>query len=114
MQRVRTLFVLLTGALVPLAFVTPAAQPRGPNVLFILADDLGVNDLGAYGRADHRTPRLDRLAAEGVRFTASYAAASICSPSRAALLTGLAPARLHLTTFIPGRADSRRNGCAIR
>jgi arylsulfatase A-like enzyme len=82
------------------------AQQRPPNIIFILADDLGVNDLGAYGRRDHRTPNLDRLAAEGLRFTAAYAASPICSPSRAAIMTARAPARLHLTTFLPGRADA--------
>lgn len=81
------------------------AQAR-PNIVFILADDLGVNDLGVYGRKDHRTPYLDRLAAEGLRFTTAYVASPICSPSRAAIMTGRSPARLHLTTFIPGRADA--------
>ncbi len=83
------------------------AQSRPPNIVFILGDDLGVNDLGVYGRKDHRTPNLDRLAAEGLRFTTAYVASPICSPSRAALMTGRAPARLHLTTFIPGRGDAR-------
>jgi arylsulfatase A-like enzyme len=82
------------------------AQARPPNILFILADDLGVNDLGVYGRKDHRTPHLDRLAAEGLRFTTAYVGSPICSPSRAALMTGRSPARLHLTTFIPGRPDA--------
>jgi arylsulfatase A-like enzyme len=84
-----------------------AAEPKAapPNVLFILADDLGINDLGCYGRKDHNTPNLDKLAAAGSRFTAAYAACPVCSPTRAALLTGLAPARLHLTTFLPGRPD---------
>jgi arylsulfatase A len=83
------------------------AQSRAPNIVFILADDLGVNDLGVYGRQEHRTPHLDRLAAEGLRFTTAYVASPICSPSRAAIMTGRAPARLHLTTFIPGRGDAR-------
>jgi arylsulfatase A-like enzyme len=82
------------------------AQSRPPNIVFILADDLGVNDLGAYGRKDHRTPNLDNLAASGLRFTTAYVASPICSPSRAAIMSGLAPARLHLTTYIPGRADA--------
>jgi arylsulfatase A len=82
------------------------AQSRPPNVVFILADDLGVNDLAVYGRKEHRTPNLDRLAAEGLRFTTAYVASPICSPSRAAIMTGRAPARLHLTTFIPGRPDA--------
>lgn len=82
------------------------AQSRPPNIVFILADDLGINDLGVYGRTEHRTPNLDRLAAEGLRFTTAYVASPICSASRAALMTGRAPARLHLTTFLPGRADA--------
>jgi len=83
-----------------------SAEPAAsPNVVFILADDLGVNDLGCYGRQDHRTPHLDRLAAQGMRFTSAYCAQPICSPSRAAIMTGKAPARLHLTTYLPGRPD---------
>jgi arylsulfatase A-like enzyme len=96
-----TVLLCLTAAGRPAAW-----QPPPPNIVFILADDLGVNDLGAYGRKDHRTPNLDRLAAEGLRFTTAYVGSPICSPSRAAILTGRAPARLHLTTFIPGRADT--------
>ena len=82
------------------------AQTPPPNIVFILADDLGVNDLAIYGRKEHRTPNLDRLATEGLRFTTAYVASPICSPSRAAIMTGRAPARLHLTTFIPGRPDT--------
>ncbi len=81
-----------------------ASAPR-PNIVFILADDLGINDLACYGRKEHRTPHLDRLASQGVRFTSAYCAQPICSPSRAAILTGKAPARLHLTTYLPGRPD---------
>jgi arylsulfatase A-like enzyme len=82
-----------------------ARLTAAPNVVFILADDLGVNDLHCYGRADHHTPNLDRLARQGARFTAAYAACPVCSPTRAAITTGKSPARLHLTTFLPGRAD---------
>ena len=82
------------------------APPPRPNVVFIFADDLGINDLACYGRKDHSTPNLDRLARQGMRFTNAYAAASVCSPTRAAILTGKSPARLHLTTFLPGRPDS--------
>ena len=91
-----------------IAFVLcPAAlNAAKPNILFILADDLGVNDLACYGRKDHQTPHLDQLAREGTRFTSAYCAQPICSPSRAAILTGRAPARLHLTTYLPGRADA--------
>ena len=77
-----------------------------PNIVLIFADDLGINDLSCYGRKDQATPNLDRLATEGVRFTSAYCAQPICSPSRAALLTGKCPARLHLTNFLPGRADA--------
>ncbi|MFZ9412421.1 MAG: sulfatase-like hydrolase/transferase, partial [Opitutales bacterium] len=67
--------------------------------------DLGINDLGCFGRKDQRTPNLDKLAADGARFTQAYAAASVCSPSRAALMTGQSPARLKITTFLTGRTD---------
>ena len=77
-----------------------------PNVVFILVDDLGWADLGCYGSTFHQTPRLDRLAAGGMRFTQAYAAAPLCSPTRAAILTGKHPARLHLTTYLPGRPDN--------
>ncbi len=84
--------------------VIPAGG-RTPNILFILTDDLGINDLGCYGRTDHRTPRLDSLARQGLRFASAYCAQPICSASRTALLTGKSPARIGLTTYLPGRAD---------
>jgi len=70
-----------------------AAQSRPPNVVLIYADDLGYGDLGVYG-SKIRTPNLDRMAAEGVRFTQFYSANPVCSPSRAALLTGRYPTRV--------------------
>jgi arylsulfatase A len=82
----------------------PAAETP-PNIVILFADDLGIHDLGCYGRKDQRTPNLDQLAAHGARFTQAYAAASVCSPSRAALMTGQSPARLKITTFLTGRAD---------
>src|SRR5688572_11870486 len=69
-------------------------RARAPNILFILADDLGFGDLSCYGRPDYRTPNLDRLAREGLRFTSNYTAAAVCSPTRVALMTGRYPARL--------------------
>jgi arylsulfatase A len=73
-----------------------------PNVLIIVVDDMGVHQLGCYGSSFYETPHIDRLAAEGIRFTDAYSASPVCSPARAALYTGLHPARLHLTNFIPG------------
>ena len=65
----------------------PAAAQR-PNVLFILADDLGYGDLSCYGRPDYRTPVLDNLARQGMKFTSAYAAAPVCTPTRVAFVTG--------------------------
>lgn len=84
-----------------------AVAAERPNVVLIFADDLGINDLHCYGREDHATPNLDRLATEGARFTSAYCSLSICSASRAGLITGKSPARLHITTFLPGRPDAR-------
>ncbi len=81
------------------------SQSRPWNVVLIVADDLGWADLGVYGSDLHQTPNLDRLAAEGLRFTQAYASAPVCTPTRAALLTGKYPARLHMTIW---REASRR------
>src|SRR5213075_102294 len=86
-----------------LLLITACRAQDKPNILFILADDLGWSDLGCYGSPWRNTPALDKLAAEGVRLTGTCVAQPICSASRAALMTGRAPARLHLTDFIPGR-----------
>lgn len=79
---------IATSAASPLA-VRKAPQAAKPNVVFILADDLGYGDLGCYGQRLIRTPHLDQMAAQGMRFTQFYAGTSVCAPSRAALLTGL-------------------------
>jgi len=70
-----------------------ADRPRRPNFVLVFADDLGYGDLSCYGHPTIRTPNLDRMAAEGIRLTSFYAAASVCSPSRAGLLTGRYPVR---------------------
>lgn len=76
--------------------------PEKPNILFILVDDLGWADLGYTGSKYHETPNVDKLATEGSVFTNAYAACPVCSPSRAAILSGKYPARLNLTDYIPG------------
>lgn len=79
-----------------------AAGAARLNVIVILVDDLGAHDLGYSGSTFHRTPHIDQLAAQGTRFTAAYSACTVCSPTRASLLTGQYPARLHLTDWISG------------
>ncbi len=73
------------------------AASRRPNFVFVLVDDLGWADLGCYGSTYYETPNIDKLAADGMRFTQAYAAAPVCSPTRASILTGKHPARLHFT-----------------
>lgn len=84
-----------------------AREATRPNVLFIMLDDLGWADLGCYGSTYHKSPNIDQLAKQGMRFTQAYAAAPVCSPTRAALMTGKSPARLHLTNWLPGVKRSR-------
>ncbi|MFH1741961.1 MAG: sulfatase [bacterium] len=80
---------------------TPSTEKK-PNFVFILIDDMGWTDLGCYGSTFYETPHIDRLAAQGMRFTDAYAACTVCSPTRASILTGKYPARLHLTDWISG------------
>jgi len=86
-------WLLLTGA---------AFGAEKLNIVLILADDLGWSDLGCTGSTFYETPAIDRLASQGMRFTQAYAGANVCSPSRAAIMTGKYPARLHTTNFFGG------------
>jgi uncharacterized sulfatase len=81
----------------------PEAIVKQPNIVFILADDLGSHQLGCYGSTFYETPSIDKLAREGMKFNNAYAASTVCSPTRASIMTGKYPARLHLTDYIPGK-----------
>jgi arylsulfatase A-like enzyme len=88
-------------ALAAMLLLGAAAEDK-PNFVFILIDDLGATDLGCAGSTFYETPNIDRLASRGMMFTNAYSACTVCSPTRASLLTGKYPARLHLTDWIPG------------
>lgn len=97
------------GGICALALVACAATsstreaPARPNVLFILVDDLGWSDIGCFGNPAVETPQLDAFCAEALKFTDAYAAAPVCSPTRASIMTGHAPARLGITNHMPDR-----------
>jgi len=88
----------------PLERPEKAAAIEKTNVIVVLVDDMGWRDLSCQGSRDFETPNIDRLAASGMRFTHGYSACTVCSPTRAAMLTGQYPARLHVTDWIPGHA----------
>ena len=92
-QKIRHLFLFF----IPFIFSLHAEKP---NIIFVLADDLGWAELGCYGNTFNETPNLDKLAKQGVRFTHAYAAAPVCSPYRAALLTGQHPARVGILDYL--------------
>ena len=83
------------------------AAGRKPNVIFFLTDDMGWGDPSCYGNAELKTPNIDRLAAEGVRFTQFYSASPICSPSRVGFTTGMYPARWRITSYLQTREGNR-------
>src|SRR2546423_13882809 len=83
-----------------------------PNILFVLIDDMGYRDLSCFGGTRAKTPNIDRLAAEGIRFTQFYVSAPICSPSRVALLTGQYPNRWRITSYLDTRQMNEQRGLA--
>ena len=90
MTRYQLIMAMITGMLLSTPLQS-AEQP--PNVIIVFADDLGYGDLGCFGHPTIRTPELDRMAREGMKLTQFYSAAPVCTPSRAALMTGRLPAR---------------------
>src|SRR4051794_18588155 len=99
-------FTVFRLAIATIALGVPALRAEAearPNVVLILVDDLGWTDFGCYGSDLYETPQIARLARDGMRFTAAYSACTVCSPTRASLLTGKYPARLHITDWIPGQ-----------
>ncbi len=114
----RPLLLLLLLCQVGFLNANKADNPKRHNIVLILIDDLGWKDLGCYGSDYYQTPNVDRLASQGVRFTNGYAACAVCSPTRAAILTGKYPARLMLTEWLPsGRWNTRaklRSGRFLR
>ena len=106
--------ILLTtgGGLILLSLqgTVPAKQAQNtkPNIIIILTDDMGFGDIGCYGGKFAPTPNIDRMAREGIKFTQYYSASPICSPSRTGLLTGMAPAKWNITSFLQKKADNRK------
>lgn len=98
------ILALLAGCTVPSGQDSPSAPP---NFLIFLVDDLGWTDLGCYGSDFYETPHIDQLASDAMRFTHGYAACTVCSPTRAALLTGQYPGRTNVTDWIPGHRRPR-------
>ena len=86
---------------------------RKPNIIFILADDLGYGDLGCYGSKEIRTPALDQLAAEGMRFTQAYAGSTVCAPSRCTLMTGLHTGHSHVRGNIEPQVPLRESDVTV-
>ena len=99
---------LLLGALWAM-YLPAAGAAQKPNIVFILVDDLGWRDGACFGSKFYQTPQIDALAASSLRFTQAYAACAVCSPTRAALMTGKYPARLHLTDWIPGQSAPKNS-----
>lgn len=97
-----SIIVVCAGSLM-VGTTSGAPASAKPNFVLILADDLGWTDLACYGSKLYETPNIDQLARDGVKFTQNYSACTVCSPTRAALLTGKYPARLHITDWIPGQ-----------
>lgn len=107
-QRVFLTAVNILLFFVLFAFATPlyAQKTERPNIIFILSDDMGIGDVSCFN-GKYKTPNIDRMAAEGRKFTSYYSASPICSPSRVGYLTGMHPAKWNITSFLQKKADNR-------
>lgn len=105
------------AAILAISSGLPPAQAAGadrkPNILFMLVDDMGSADGGCFGSTFYKTPEMDRLAGSGMRFTQAYAACAVCSPTRAAIMTGKCPARLHITDWISGEGTPKQSRFSV-
>jgi len=99
-------------AFVCLLLGSSQAKAAPPNIVMVFIDDMGWGDFSCFGNQDAQTPNVDRLAAEGIRFSQFYVNAPICSPSRCALTTGQYPQRWKITSYLNNRADNKRRGVA--
>lgn len=103
---------LCTFLLFTLLVARMDAAAARPNVIMVFIDDMGWGDFSCFGNRDAKTPNVDRLAAEGIRYSQFYVNSPICSPSRTALTTGQYPHRWRITSFLNNRADNERRGMA--
>src|SRR5215213_9077302 len=97
----------VVALLLILASITSAAEPRRPNIVLIIADDMGYKDVGAFGQDKIRTPNIDRLASEGMCLTSMYSGNTVCAPSRSVLLSGLHPGHTFVRDNRQARGDTR-------
>src|SRR5215468_1646257 len=103
-RRVLSVVLSMVVFLSPTAIgISGATAATMTNVILILADDFGWKDLSCYGSELYQSPNIDKLARDGMKFTQAYSACTVCSPTRAAIMTGKYPARLHITDWIPGQ-----------
>lgn len=100
--------IFLTSSLLFISSIVQAKEDKRPNIIFIMADDLGYSELGCYGNKFNETPVLDQMAADGVRFTCAQTAASLSSPTRAALMTGQYPYRTGVVDYLRGNSEPMR------
>lgn len=109
-----TKYISANGYPIGSAAFAKDVPPPHPNIVLIMADDLGWMDLHCQGNEQLDTPKIDSLAGQGMRFTDAYAAAPVCTPTRAAMMTGLSPARLGITNHAPGNPDAVPEGTNLR